>query len=153
MADSLPAEPQGKPKNTEVGSLSFLQWIFPTQELNWGLLYCRRILLPTKLLGKPIYILGLAYLFLEKKKKLSGILIGIALTILSVTDQLEKNCHLKTSSLPIYEHVVSIYFMFFAILHICILMINLCRCLQFQSDSAMFNFPSPILYLYLPLSP
>ena len=34
-ADSLPAEPQGKPKNTGVGSLSLLQQIFPTQESNW----------------------------------------------------------------------------------------------------------------------
>ena len=42
--DSLPAEPQGKPKNTGVGSLSFLQWIFPTQESNWDLLYCMWIL-------------------------------------------------------------------------------------------------------------
>ena len=41
QADSLPAEPQGKPKNTGVGGLSFLQRIFPTQELNWGLLHCR----------------------------------------------------------------------------------------------------------------
>ena len=32
--DSLPAEPQGKPKNTGVGSQSLLQQIFPTQELN-----------------------------------------------------------------------------------------------------------------------
>ena len=30
QADSLPAEPQGKPKNTGVGSLSLLQQIFPT---------------------------------------------------------------------------------------------------------------------------
>ena len=37
------AEPQGKTKNTGVGSLSFLQWIFPTQESNWGLLHCRWI--------------------------------------------------------------------------------------------------------------
>ena len=44
QADSLPAEPQGKPQNTWVGNLSLLQWIFPTQELNWGLLHCRRIL-------------------------------------------------------------------------------------------------------------
>ena len=36
-ADSLPAEPPGNPKNTGVGSLSCLQQIFPTQELNWGL--------------------------------------------------------------------------------------------------------------------
>ena len=40
----LPAEPQGKPKNTGVGSLSLFQWIFLTQELNQGLLHCRRIL-------------------------------------------------------------------------------------------------------------
>ena len=42
--DSLPAEPQGKPKNTGVGSPSLLQGIFPTQESNRGLLHCRRIL-------------------------------------------------------------------------------------------------------------
>ena len=30
----LPSEPQGKTKNTGVGSLSLLQGIFPTQELN-----------------------------------------------------------------------------------------------------------------------
>ena len=34
QADSLPAEPPGKPKNTGVGSLSLLQGIFPTQESN-----------------------------------------------------------------------------------------------------------------------
>ena len=44
QADSLPAEPQRKPKNTGVGSLSLLQWIFPTQESNRGLLHCRWIL-------------------------------------------------------------------------------------------------------------
>ena len=44
QVDSLPAEPQGKPKNTGVGSLFLLQRIFPTQELNWGLLHYRRIL-------------------------------------------------------------------------------------------------------------
>ena len=44
QADSLPAEPQGKPKNTGVGRLSLLQQILPTQESNRGLLHCRRIL-------------------------------------------------------------------------------------------------------------
>ena len=34
QADSLPAESSGEPKNTEVSSLSILQWIFPTQESN-----------------------------------------------------------------------------------------------------------------------
>ena len=43
-ADSLPAEPPGKPKNTGVGSLSLLQQIFQTQESNQGLLHCRQIL-------------------------------------------------------------------------------------------------------------
>jgi len=36
QANSLPAKPQGKPNNTGVGSLSLLQQIFLTQELNWG---------------------------------------------------------------------------------------------------------------------
>ena len=44
QVDSLPAEPQGKPKNTGMGSLSLLQGIFPTQESNQGLLHCRWIL-------------------------------------------------------------------------------------------------------------
>ena len=41
---SLPAEPPEKPKNTGVGALSLLQRIVLTQELNQGLLYCKRIL-------------------------------------------------------------------------------------------------------------
>ena len=44
QADSLPAEPQGKSKNTRVGKLSLLQGVFPIQESNWGLLHCRQIL-------------------------------------------------------------------------------------------------------------
>ena len=35
---------QGKPKNTGMGSLFFLQQIFPTQGSNQGLLHCRGIL-------------------------------------------------------------------------------------------------------------
>ena len=41
---SLPAEPQRKPKNTGVGSLSLLQGLFLTQESNRSLLHCRWIL-------------------------------------------------------------------------------------------------------------
>ena len=37
QVDTLPVEPQGKPKNTGVGSLSLLQGIFPTQEWNQGI--------------------------------------------------------------------------------------------------------------------
>ena len=53
QADSLPAETQGKPKNTGVGSLSLLQGIFLTQELNWGLLHCRQILYQLSYQGSP----------------------------------------------------------------------------------------------------
>ena len=52
QVDSLPAEPQGKPKNAGVGSLSLLQGIFPTQESNWGLLHCKWILYQLNYQGK-----------------------------------------------------------------------------------------------------
>ena len=53
QVDSLPVEPQGKPKNTGVGSLSLLQQIFPTQESNQGLLHCRWILYQLSYQGSP----------------------------------------------------------------------------------------------------
>ena len=53
QADSLLAEPQGKPKKTGVGSISLLQWIFQTQESNWGLLFCRWILYQLSYQGNP----------------------------------------------------------------------------------------------------
>ena len=59
QADSLPSEPPGKPKNTGVGSLSFLQGNFPTQESNWGLLHCWQILYQLSYMGSPNTSLGL----------------------------------------------------------------------------------------------
>ena len=53
QADSLPAKPQGKTKNTVVGSLSLLQGIFPTQKSNQGLLHCRQILFQLSYQGSP----------------------------------------------------------------------------------------------------
>ena len=44
QVDSLPAEPQGKLKNTGVGNPSLFHLIFLTQESNQGLLHCRQIL-------------------------------------------------------------------------------------------------------------
>ena len=58
QADSLPVEPQGKSKNTGVGSLFLLPGIFPTQELNRGFLHCRWIL----------YHLSICRLHIEKVK-------------------------------------------------------------------------------------
>ena len=63
QADSLPSEPQGKPKNTGVGSLSLLQWIFPTQESDWGLLPCRWILYQLSHKGSPRILGWVANLF------------------------------------------------------------------------------------------
>ena len=45
----------GKPKKTRVGSLFLLQWIFLTQESNWGLLPCRQILYQLSYQGSPLY--------------------------------------------------------------------------------------------------
>ena len=53
QADSLPVEPQESPRITGVGSLSFFQWIFLTQELNQGLLHCRWILYQLSYQGSP----------------------------------------------------------------------------------------------------
>ena len=53
QADSFPAEPQGKLKNTGVGSLSLLQGIF---ESNWGLLHYTRILYQLSYQESPVYI-------------------------------------------------------------------------------------------------
>ena len=53
QADSLPAEPQGKPKNTGVVSLSLLQQIFQTQKSNQGLLHCKKILYHLSYQGSP----------------------------------------------------------------------------------------------------
>ena len=56
QVDSLPAEPQEKPKSTAVSSLSLLQGIFPTQDLNWNFLHCRRILYQLSHEGNPLNI-------------------------------------------------------------------------------------------------
>ena len=52
-ADSLPAEPLGKPRNTGVGSHSLLQGIFPTQGSNPGPPHCKRILYQLSHQGSP----------------------------------------------------------------------------------------------------
>ena len=55
QADSLPTESPEKHKNTGVVSLSLLQGIFPTQELNQGLLHCSQILYQLSYQGSPLF--------------------------------------------------------------------------------------------------
>ena len=59
MSDSLWTHGLYRPwnfpgRNTGVGSLFLLQGIIPTQESNWGLLYCRWILYQLSYQGSPI---------------------------------------------------------------------------------------------------
>ena len=51
--DSLPSEPQGKPKNTTVGRLSLLHGNFPTQQSNKSFLHYRWILCQMSYPGSP----------------------------------------------------------------------------------------------------
>ena len=53
QADYLPAEPQGKPKNTEVGRLSLF---FPSSGIEPGSPASQADSLPTELSGKPIVL-------------------------------------------------------------------------------------------------
>ena len=62
QVDSIPSELPGKPKNTGVGSLSFLQEVFLTQELNQGLLYCRHILYHLSYQESPYFVQCYSYL-------------------------------------------------------------------------------------------
>ena len=50
-------------QNTRVGSLSLLQWIFPTQGSNPGLPHCRRILYQLSHEGSPRILEWVAYPF------------------------------------------------------------------------------------------
>ena len=61
--DSLPAKPQGKPKNTGVGRLFLLQRIFPTQGSNPDLLHYRQILYQLSHKGSPRILKWVAYPF------------------------------------------------------------------------------------------
>ena len=56
LADSLPSEPPGDPKNTGVGSLFLLLWIFLTQGSNPGLLHCWQILYHLSHQGSPSFL-------------------------------------------------------------------------------------------------
>ena len=70
-ADSLPTEPQGKPKNTGMGSLFLLQQIFPIQELNQYLLHCRQILYQLSYQGSPEYIQNIQTDLERKSQRIS----------------------------------------------------------------------------------
>ena len=57
-------------QNTGVGSLSLLQWIFPTQGLNPGLPHCRQILYQLNHKGSPRILKWVACPFCNNKSSL-----------------------------------------------------------------------------------
>ena len=66
----------GKPKNTGVGSLSLLQWIFLTQESNRGLPHCKQIFYQLSYQGSPmLYIKYVIYGYHESQNNNQYLLI------------------------------------------------------------------------------
>ena len=66
LQDSLLPDPAGKPKNAGVGSLSLLQGIFPTQELDRDLLHWRWILYQLSYQGSPYTFIHQHFQYLAK---------------------------------------------------------------------------------------
>ena len=79
QVDSLPSEPPGKPKNTGVGILSLLQGIFLTQESNWSLLHCRRILYQLSYWGRVL--MGSTKLQLQYLQYLESTILSLCLDL------------------------------------------------------------------------
>ena len=68
-------------KATGVGSLSLLQRIFPTQESNWGLLHCKRILYQLSYQGSP-------------KNKKNQLLLTLCLSVTQNCNSLMENANI-----------------------------------------------------------
>ena len=109
QADLLTAEPPRKPKNTGVGSLSLLQQIFLSQELNRGFLPCRLILYWLSYQGSPSFQALLTF-FTMKAQVLARIhkaLYDLALSHLWLHHlQLLHTLHSRYSGLSLFlEHI------------------------------------------------
>ena len=72
QADSLPAESQGKPKNTGVGSLSLLQGSSRPRNQTKGLLHCRQILYQLSYQASPSKIMSETFSHGRREKKGGG---------------------------------------------------------------------------------
>ena len=110
QGDSLLTETPGKPKNTGVGSLSLLQWIFLTQESNQGLLRYRRILYQLSYQGSPIksnngkrIVNDLIFLFWRRGREVTCSYSKAHLTILYVN----LNCATLVKRIRISLHSIS----------------------------------------------
>ena len=96
QVDSLPTEPPGKPKNTGVGSLSLLQGIFLTQELNWGLLHHRQILYQLSHQGSPKskMFLGKCHIALENMWVIFQYLLILIFHIILCGKRTDRSCRI-----------------------------------------------------------
>ena len=76
-------------QNTGMGSLALLQWVSPTQELNRGLLHCRRILYQLSYQGSPLvplesHITSLSKSFFHSHVTLLWVLLYLAELLASI---------------------------------------------------------------------
>ena len=87
QADSLLSEPPEKPKNTGIGCHALLQGIFPTWELNLGLLHCRWILYQLSHQGSPLgnMLLCKMYVHMHTPTYLGGGLVAKSCWILATS--------------------------------------------------------------------
>ena len=153
QADSLPTEPQGKPKNTGVGSVSLLQRLFLTQESNRGLLHYRQILYQLSYQGS---ILGL-----KRRKPVLRLkcvkykyLLVIVLSCLSAA-KVVLACLLSSSA---WRHFLFIWHVkAFGVCNICYryfssiaLYLHLFVILEYREALHFQIFKSVILWWYLP---
>ena len=104
QANSLQAEPPGKPKNTGMHSLSLLQWIFPTQESDRGLLRCQQILYQLSYQGSPTCKLTCTLIFFQFQQ-----------AIFFIDVQLIYKCCVNICCIALIQSHTHIYTLFFKI--------------------------------------
>ena len=94
-------------QSTGAGSLSLLQGIFPTQESNWGLLHCGRVLHQLSCRGRPVY--STRALLSPQWPITPASLVGPSLGVLASLGPLALGscleCTVHTWGLDISEHV------------------------------------------------
>ena len=89
LVHSLPSKPPGKPMNTGVGSLSFLQGIFHTQKSNQGLLQFRWFVYQLSYLESPDLICSQC-IFLPKWSMLFYSLLVFSMVFSDISTSVKK---------------------------------------------------------------
>ena len=97
--DSLPAEPQGKPKNTGVGSLSLFQRILPTHGIEPGSPALQADSLPPELSGKPYHLAVFSKVYGLAGERQATAVAGITLSCLRIRKNFNGEKLINTNNL------------------------------------------------------